>query len=81
MEMAWYCKANFKINSPRLETKKDKSCLHSFKYTAKRNIKQIVIYAHSGNINKEWYSKKYQKLHKEKSKLIHSVVSRVSLLF
>ena len=35
MEMAWYCKVNFKINSPRLETKKDKSCLHSFKYTAK----------------------------------------------
>jgi len=51
MEMAWYCKANFKINSPRLETKKDKSYLYSFKYTAKRNIKQIVIYAHSGNTN------------------------------
>ena len=27
----WCCKANFKINFPRLETKQEKSCLHLFK--------------------------------------------------
>ena len=29
---AWYCKVNFKINLPRLETKSGELCLHSFKY-------------------------------------------------
>jgi len=29
---AWYCKANDKINPPRLETKKGEPCLHLFKY-------------------------------------------------
>ena len=30
--MTWYCKANFKTNSSRLEIKVGKSCPHSFKY-------------------------------------------------
>lgn len=30
-EIAWYYKANFKTNSPRLETKKGESCLYMFK--------------------------------------------------
>ena len=30
-EMAQYCKANFKTNPPRLETKKGESCLYMFK--------------------------------------------------
>ena len=30
-EFGWYCKANDKINPPRLETKKDEPCPHSFK--------------------------------------------------
>ena len=30
-EFGWCCKANNKINPPRLETKKGKSCSHSFK--------------------------------------------------
>jgi len=30
-DFAWCCKANNKLNSPRLETKKSKPCLHSFK--------------------------------------------------
>lgn len=30
-DFAWYCKPNFKINPPRLETKKGKPCSHSFK--------------------------------------------------
>ena len=29
---SWYCKANDKINPPRLETKKGKPCPHTFKY-------------------------------------------------
>ena len=32
-EFSWCCKANNKINSPRLETKKGKLCLHTFKCT------------------------------------------------
>ena len=31
-EIVWFCKANFQTNSPRLKTKKDKSCSHFFKY-------------------------------------------------
>jgi len=30
--MAWYCKANLKINPSRLETKVDEPYSHSFKY-------------------------------------------------
>ena len=30
-EFRWYCKANDKINPPRLETKKEELCPHSFK--------------------------------------------------
>ena len=32
-EFSWYCKANAKINPPRLETKKSKPCPHTFKYS------------------------------------------------
>ena len=31
-EIVWYYKANFKINSLRLKTKKEKPCTYSFKY-------------------------------------------------
>jgi len=30
-DLAWYCKANFKLNPPRLETAKGKPCPHTFK--------------------------------------------------
>lgn len=30
--IAWYFKAKFKTNPPRLETLKEEPCLHSFKY-------------------------------------------------
>ena len=30
-EMIWCCKVNFKTNPSRLETKKEKPCLYSFK--------------------------------------------------
>ena len=29
--MAWYCKANFKTNPLRFETKKEEFCTHLFK--------------------------------------------------
>ena len=32
-QFTWCCKANFKTNSPRLETKQGESCLYSFKYS------------------------------------------------
>ena len=31
-DLAWCCKANFKTNLPRLETKQEKPCLYNFKY-------------------------------------------------
>ena len=52
MEMAWCCKANFKINSSRLKIKKTNlAYTPSSISTAKGNIKQIIIHAHSENIN------------------------------
>ena len=30
---AWCCKANFKMNPPKLKTKQREPCSHSFKYT------------------------------------------------
>ena len=31
-KIAWYYKANFMTNSPRLEIQKEESCTHSFNY-------------------------------------------------
>jgi len=49
-EIAWYYKTNFKINPPRLETKKEKPCTTlSNTSTVKANIRLIAISVHSGN--------------------------------
>ena len=49
-EIAQCCKANFKTNPPRLETKKGKLCIYSFKCIKyKRIIKQTAIYICFGN--------------------------------
>ena len=61
----WCCKANNKINSPRLETKKGEPCPHLFKCLNCKGDHQ----ADSTNcpfwkyqFNKEWHSKEYTKL-------------------
>ena len=72
-DMAWYCKANFKTNPPRLEMKVDKPCSHSFKYinckgdyTANDNKYQFW----KNQFNCKWHSKKSQELQEIRANLI-----------
>jgi len=62
-DLAWYCKANSKLNPPRLETTKGKPCPHSFKcinckgeHIADNN--KCPFWKH--RFNREWHSKKAQ---------------------
>ena len=61
-QFAQYCKANFKTNLLRLETKQEELCLYTFKYLnykdehqADMNICPFWKYC----FNREWHSKKY----------------------
>jgi len=74
----WCCKANPKINSLRLKTKQGKPCPHLFRclnckedYQANSNLCPFWKYC----FNREWHSKKYQKLYKSRRQSIHSVVN------
>ena len=77
-DFAWYCKANNKLNPPRLETKKGKPCSHSFKCLNCKgshvaNSVECPFWKHY--FNKEWHSKKYTKLQKARRTSIHSNVN------
>ena len=77
-EFGWYCKANAKINPPRLETKKGEPCPHSFKCPNCRgdhqaDSNQCPFWRH--RFNREWHQKKYTEIHENRSKLIHSEVN------
>ena len=66
-DFAWCFKANDKLNPPRLETKKDKPCLHSFKCINCKGSHvadsvECPFWKH--HFNKEWHSKEYAKLRK-----------------
>ena len=81
-DIAWYCKANFKINLPRLEMKKGEHCLYLFKCVNCKGKHQAgsntcLFWRHC--FNKEWHTKKYQELCKDKSKSIHSTVDKANL--
>ena len=74
-DIVWCCKTNFKTNLPRLKTKKEEPCLHSFKcinckgeHQADRNM--YLFWRHK--FNKKWYAKKYQELCENRSKSILS---------
>ena len=74
-EFGWCCKANAKINPPRLETKKGEPCPHSFKcsncrgdYQADSNV--CLFWRH--RFNREWHVKKYTEIRENKSKSIRS---------
>jgi len=74
----WYCKVNFKINLPRLETKQGELYSHLFKYLnckrdyqADSNIYPFWKY----QFNKEWHIKKYQEFCESRKNLIHSAMS------
>jgi len=74
-EFSWCCKANTKINPPRLEIKKGEPCPHTFKcpnyrgdYQADSN--QCLFWRH--RFNREWHQRKYTEIHENRSKSICS---------
>ena len=83
-EFAWCCKANDKINPPRLETKKGKLCPYSFRCSNckgkyQTNSTDCPFWKH--HFNKEWYAKEYAKLQKIWKKLIYSFVNNNKIWF
>ena len=74
-EFGWCCKANDKINPPRLETKKEEPCSHSFKCSNcksnhQANSNQCPFWRH--RFNREWHTRKYAEICENRSKLIRS---------
>ena len=77
-DFAWCCKANNKINPPRLETKKDEPCPHSFKCLNCKgshltNSNDCLFWKH--HFNKEWHTKEYAKLQEARKNSIHSSIN------
>ena len=77
-KFGWCCKANMKTNPPHLETKKGKSCPHTFKcsncqgkYQADSNL--CLFWRH--RFNREWHQKKYFKICENRAKSIHSTMN------
>ena len=61
----WCCKANNKINLPRLETKKGEPCPHMFKCLNCKSDYQADSYEcpfWKHHFNKEWHMKEYTKI-------------------
>ena len=74
-DFGWCCKANDKINPPRLKTKKGDSCPHTFKCSNCYGNHQADLNACSfwwHCFNREWQMKKYSEIHENRSKSIHS---------
>ena len=79
-EFGWCCKANDKINPPRLETKRGEPCPHTFKCS---NCKgdhqadsiQCPFWRH--RFNREWHVKKYTEIHENRSKSLCSSVNAI----
>ena len=81
-DFVWCCKANAKINSPRLKTKKGEPCSHLFKYiNCKRshvtNLVECPFWKH--HFNKEWHTKEYTKLWETRRESIHSNVNEAKI--
>ena len=74
-EFGWCCKANNKINPPRLEAKKGEPCPHSFKCSNCKGDHQVDS-VHCPfwryRFNCEWHVKKYTEIHENRSKLLCS---------
>ena len=80
----WCCKANNKLNSPRLETKKSEPCPHLFKCLNCKSSHvadsiECLFWKHC--FNKKWYSKEYTKLWEARRTLIHSNVNDSTIWF
>ena len=77
-EFGWCCKANTKINPPRLETKKSKPCPHTFKCSNCKGDHQAdsnscPFWRH--RFNREWHAKKYTEICVNRSQSICSEVN------
>ena len=77
-EFAWCCKANSKVNPPRLEMQKGKPCSHSFKYFNCKgphttNSVECPFWKHC--FNKEWHTKEYAHLWEARRESICSNLS------
>ena len=77
-EFGWCCKANPKLNPPRLETKKGDPCPHSFKCSNCKGDHQAdsntcLFWRH--RFHREWHIKKYAEIRDNRSKSIHSEAS------
>jgi len=62
-DLAWCCKANFKTNPPRLETKAGEPCPHSFKCInckGEHSADDTKCPFWRNRFNREWHSKKAQ---------------------
>ena len=76
-DLAWCCKANFKLNSPRLETAKGEPCPHNFKcinckgkHMADDN--KCPFWKH--RFNCKWHSKKAQEARETRANSTHLAV-------
>ena len=77
-EFGWCCKANFKTNPPRLETKKGEPCPHSFKCSNCKGEHQAdsndcPFWKH--RFNREWHIKKYAEIRVNRSQSIRSATN------
>jgi len=77
-KFGWCCKANEKLNPPRLETKKGEPCPHSFKCLNcqgehQADSVQYSLWKHC--FNREWQQKKYVEICKNRIKSIRSTGS------
>ena len=77
-EFGWCCKANTKINPPRLETKKGKPCPHTFKCSNckgdyQADLNTCPFWRH--HFNREWHVKKYAKIRENRSQSTCSKVN------
>ena len=83
-DFTWCCKANDKLNPPRLETKKGEPCPHLFKclnckgsYVA--DSVECLFWKHC--FNKEWHSKEYANLWEARRISIHSNMNDSTIWF
>jgi len=77
-EFGWCCKANAKINPPRLETKKGEPCPYSFKCSNCKGDHQADSNSCSfwrHRFNREWHVKKYTEIRENRSQSVCSEVN------
>jgi len=80
-EFGWCCKANDKINPPRLETKKGEPCPHVFKCSNCKGDHQADSNAcpfWRNRFHREWHIKKYAEIRENRSSSIRSEANGVN---